>query len=343
MTGAHPTGLAIDPDALGRWLTSRGEEVSGTLEARRIGLGQSNLTYGLSDGAGRRWVARRPPLGTLLASAHDVAREHRILSALSSTDVPTPAVVGLVEDAVVSDAPVLVVEHVDGLVVDRMETAESMTPEQRHRTGLELAGVLAALHALEPEAVGLGDLSSRSPYAERQLKRWSRQWEASRTRDLPDLDRLTAWLHDHVPAGGRLAVVHGDLHIRNVIVDPDTVRVRAALDWELCTLGEPLADLGSTLAYWPEASDPPIGLFGASRLPGSTSRREIAEAYATASGRDLDDLAFWEVLGMWKIAIIAEGVRRRALDEPANAAEGGPPAAHLIDGLVDRALELVGP
>jgi aminoglycoside phosphotransferase (APT) family kinase protein len=274
------TERMLDFAALARWLVDRGEPVAGELQAKRIGLGQSNLTYGLSDAAGRRWVARRPPLGTLLASAHDVAREHRILVALAGTGVPAPSVIGLVDDPLVCDVPVLVVEYVDGLVIDRIEVAEGLLPNQ-----------------------------------------------------------LTAWLRTHVPEQSYLAVVHGDLHLRNVIADPVTC---AALDWELCTLGDPLADLGSTLAYWPEAGDEPNGLFEAYRLPGFATRAEIAEAYAGGTGADLAALPFWEVLGPWKIAIIAEGVRRRVIDEPANAAEGGPPAAELIDGLVDRALERAG-
>lgn len=334
--------VALDSPALGRWLADHGVPVTGALTATRIGLGQSNLTYELRDEASGRWVARRPPRGHLLASAHDVAREHKVLSALDGTQVRTPEVIGLVRDPAVCEVPVLVVDYVDGLVVDRMAVAESMTEDQRHRVGLELAGVLARLHAVDLDAVGLGDLASHSPYAERQLKRWARQWDASRTRDLPRLDELTGWLSHHVPSSAGLTVVHGDLHMRNVILDPESARVRAALDWELCTLGDPLADLGSTLAYWPEPSDPSIGLFEASRLPGFASREEIAEAYAAEAGADLGALTFWEVLGMWKIAIIAEGVRRRALDEPANAAEGGPPPAEMIDGLVDRALDLAG-
>ena len=256
-----PAEVALDVAALGRWLASRGEPVAGALSARRIGLGQSNLTYGLTDAEGHRWVARRPPLGTLLASAHDVAREHRILAALAGTDVPTPGVIGLVDDPAVCDAPVLVVEFVDGLVIDRMEVAEALAESQRHRVGLGLAEVLARLHRVDLQAVGLTDLASNSPYPLRQLKRWSRQWEASRTRDLPALDRLTAWLESRVPAQAPIALVHGDLHVRNGILDPGSCEVRAALDWELCTLGDPLADLGSTLAYWPEAGDEPIRPF----------------------------------------------------------------------------------
>jgi aminoglycoside phosphotransferase (APT) family kinase protein len=251
-------------------------------------------------------------------------------------------VVALVEDPAICDAPVLVVEYVHGLVVDRMSAAEALTPQQRHEVGLELARVLARLHAVDLDAVGLSDLASHSPYARRQLKRWSRQWEASRTRDLPDLDRLTAWLEDHVPAATSLTVVHGGLHIRNVILDPVSAGVRAALDWELSTLGDPLAALGCTLAYWPEPSDPPSGLFEASKLDGFATRKEIAETYAAESGRELGALTFWEVLGMWKIAIIAEGVRRRSLDEPANAAEDGPPTVELIDEMVARAIQRAG-
>jgi aminoglycoside phosphotransferase (APT) family kinase protein len=338
----HGSAVALDPAALGHYLAEQGITVTGAISATRIGLGQSNLTYELTDEAGRRWVARRPPLGHLLASAHDVAREHKILSALAGTQVPTPGVIALVEDPAICDAPVLVVEYVDGLVVDRMTAAQALTHEQRHEVGLELARVLARLHAVDLDAVGLSDLASHSPYARRQLKRWSRQWDASRTRDLPRLDRLTAWLSDHVPAANSLTVVHGDLHMRNLILDPVSARVRAALDWELCTLGDPLADLGSTLAYWPESSDPATGLFEASRLAGFATRKEIAETYAAESGRELSALTFWEALGMWKIAIIAEGVRRRAIDEPSNAAEGGPPTVEMIDALVEKAIQRAG-
>ncbi|NQD89511.1 phosphotransferase family protein [Paenarthrobacter sp. CM16] len=343
LSGTAEVGtVALDTVALRVFLQGEGITVAGEISAKRIGLGQSNLTYELTDEDGSHWVARRPPLGNLLASAHDVTREHKILSALARTSVPTPRVVALVEDSAVCDAPVLIVEYVDGLVVDRMPVAEALTHDQRHQIGLELARVLARLHAVDLDAVGLSDLASHSPYAQRQLKRWSHQWDASRTRDLPTLDRLTAWLTDNIPADTSLAVVHGDLHIRNVILDPVTAGVRATLDWELSTLGDPLADLGSTLAYWPEPADPPSGLFEASTLDGFASRQEIAETYAAESGRELGALTFWEVLGMWKIAIIAEGVRRRAMDEPANAAENGPPTVELIDAIVAAASKRAG-
>lgn len=336
---AEPS-VALHAEPLTDWLRSRQVQVSGSVELRRIGLGQSNLTYSITDGAGARWIARRPPLGHLLASAHDVGREFRILSALADTNVPVPGVVGLCEDPAVSDTAVLVVDYVDGLVVDELPIAESLGRRQRHRIGIEMGRVLANLHAVDIEAVGLDSLASHSPYAPRQLKRWSRQWKDSRTREVPALDELTKWLWSHAPAPGDIALVHGDFHIRNLICDPQTGSVRAALDWELSTLGDPLADLGTTLAYWPEPSDPPLGLFAAPQLPGFASRAEIAAEYAVASGRDLGDLAFWQVLGMWKIAIIVEGVRRRAIDEPANAAEGGPPDGSLVDKLVEQAWQV---
>ena len=330
--------MTLDVKALGRWLCSEGHPVSEPLTAHRIGLGQSNLTYLLTDAAGRHWVARRPPLGHLLASAHDVAREHKILTALTGTGVPVPGVVGLCRDAAVADVPVLIVEYVDGLVVDSAQTAEAMSPGLRHAVGLELGRVLAGLHGVDPTAAGLGDLASHAPYAPRQLKRWSRQWADSRTRDLPDLEKLTGLLHDRIPAPGDLVLVHGDFHLVNLIVDPSSGAVRAVLDWELSTLGDPLADLGSLLAYWQEPGDPPLGLFNASRLPGFPSRAEVTAAYAERSGRDLAALNFWHVLGLWKVAIILEGVYRRALDEPENAARPGTlPDRDVVDRLVAQA------
>jgi aminoglycoside phosphotransferase (APT) family kinase protein len=328
--------MALDVTALGHWLRSLG--VAEPLTATRIGLGQSNLTYLLTDRAGRRLVARRPPLGNLLASAHDVAREHRILTALAATGVPAPGVVGLCRDPAVADVPVLIVEHVDGLVVDRHETAQAMSPVLRRAVGLELGRVLADLHAVDLASAGLLDLASHSPYAQRQLKRWTRQWADSRTRDLPELEKLTALLHDRVPPPGDLVLVHGDFHLVNLIVDPSSGAVRAVLDWELSTLGDPLADLGSLLAYWQEPGDPPLGLFNASRLPGFPSRAEVTAVYAERSGRDLAALPFWHVLGLWKVAVILEGVYRRALDEPANAARPGSlPDRDVVDRLVTQA------
>ena len=329
--------VALDVAALAAWMRDRGVEVTGDLTATRVGRGQSNLTYRLQDADKNAWIARRPPLGELLASAHDVVREARILAALQGTEVPVPRLAGVCEDPAVADVPVVVMEHVDGVVVDRMDVAESLDPAVRRELGLNLARTLAHIHAVDVDEVGLGDLASRSPYAERQLKRWSRQFEASRTQERPDLDRLTELLRATMPPPGDLSLVHGDFHIRNVIVDGSTGGLRAVLDWELSTLGDPLADIGSTLAYWPQEGEAASGLFAASTLPGFPTREELAREYLEVSGRDPQALAVWHTLGVGKVAILSEGVYRRTLDNPANTAEGGAPTPERIQTVIDHA------
>jgi aminoglycoside phosphotransferase (APT) family kinase protein len=334
--------VAVDLDVLGAFLRADGVEAAAPFSAVRVGRGQSNLTYLVEDAAGTRRIVRRPPRGHLLDSAHDVQREYRILAALEGTDVPVPAVIGEYDDPALAETPVVVMAYVDGLVVDRPEIAEATSAELRAALGPSLARTLAKIHEVDLAEVGLLDLASHAPYAARQLKRWSRQWEASRTRDLPALDRLTDLLRRTMPEQRELTLVHGDFHIRNVIADAGTGDLRAVLDWELSTLGDPLADIGSLLAYWPEATDPPTGLFSASTLPGFVDRREMADVYLAASGRDGADLDYWHVLGLWKIAVISEGVLRRALDDPRNSADGGPPEPSFVDSLIDRAWTTAG-
>ncbi|WP_016882431.1 MULTISPECIES: phosphotransferase family protein [unclassified Rhodococcus (in: high G+C Gram-positive bacteria)] len=332
--------VGIDTAAVARWLHTTGVDYTGTLTFDRIGLGQSNLTYLVRDRVGGRWVLRRPPLGHLLASAHDVAREARILSALQDTAVPTPRVFGFTEDPAVTDVPLLLMEFVEGQVVDRMSEAQALTPERRRAIGLSLPRTLAKIHAVDLEQTGLIDLASHKPYAQRQLKRWAGQWEQSKTRELPALDDLTRRLVESVPEQHELTLVHGDFHLRNVITSTDTGDVTAALDWELCTLGDPLADLGSLLAYWPEPGETFGGEFPASTLDGFPDRAEIAQVYFDETGRDLKDLGFWHALGMWKVAVIAEGVMRRARDEPQNKAAAGTPTVERIDALVEKACDI---
>ncbi|CAM4202532.1 phosphotransferase family protein [Janibacter anophelis] len=326
----------IDTTAMTAWLAER-VDVEPPLAYERVGLGQSNLTYLVTDARGVRIVLRRPPMGQLLASAHDVAREHRILAALQGSDVPLPVVHGLCEDPAVADRPVLAVSFVEGLVLDERADAEGLSPVARHAVGLSLADTLARIHAVDLEAVGLTGLASHKPYAARQLRRWSGQWELSRTREVAELDRLTVRLHGREPEPGEVTLVHGDSHLRNVIVDPDDARVRAILDWELSTLGDPLADLGTLLAYWPRPGDPPTMRFDASTVEGFASREELVEHYVAASGRDVSALPFWHGLGLWKLAIILEGVRRRQLDDPRNLTAMGELPAEAVDQLVDAA------
>lgn len=321
-------------DALTGWLVGLGVGLQAPLAYERVGLGQSNLTYLVTDAKGARLVLRRPPLGELLASAHDVAREHRILSALQGTDVPLPRVHGLCEDPAVTDVPVLAVSYVDGTVVDERPDAEALAPVARHAIGLSLVDTLGRIHGVDLTAVGLDDLASHKPYAARQLKRWSGQWELSRTRELPALEQLTERLRALEPESGEVVLVHGDSHLRNVIVDPDDASVRAILDWELCTLGDPLADLGTVLAYWPQPGDPPTMRFDASMVEGFATREELVERYVAATGRDVTHVPFWHGLGLWKLAIILEGVRRRQLDDPRNLTAMGRIPAEAVDELV---------
>ncbi|GAA2080943.1 phosphotransferase family protein [Aeromicrobium tamlense] len=327
----------IETGPIAAWIETLGIDAVGPIEFTRVGAGQSNLTFLVTDAADHRWILRRPPLGTLLASAHDVEREHRIMSGLQGTGVPVPTIHGFTKDPSVTDAPIMLMDFVDGRVLDTIEAVESVPEETRREIGLSLASTLGEVHAVDLEKAGLVDLASHKPYAERQLKRWHRQWEQSRTRDLPIVDDLAARLSANVPQHQDLALVHGDFHLMNVITDPSAGRVTAVLDWELSTLGDPLADLGGLLAYWPQADDEIITGFRGPTMPGFPSRAELVEEYARATGRDVSAIGFWYVLGLWKIAIIAEGVLRRSIDDPRNTAVTGQISSELIDELMQRA------
>jgi len=327
----------IDAEAVGRWITGLGIGAGGPFTFRRIGLGQSNLTFLVDDAAGQRYALRRPPLGEILASAHDVVREHRILEGLQETDVPVPTIHGLCEDPSVSDVPLMLMSYVEGLVLDGPEDAEALGESQRHAVGLGLVDALARIHAVDLTATGLVDLASHKPYAARQLRRWSRQWELSKMRELPALEEFTRRLEASAPEPGEIVLVHGDCHPRNVIVDPAQGTVRAVLDWELASLGDPLADLGTVLGYWPQVGDPPTVRVGVTTLPGFAQRAELVEEYARLTGRDVSAVPFWTSLGLWKLAIIIEGVRRRQADDPRNLSAAGQFPAGAVDALVDYA------
>jgi len=333
------TIVGIDPAAVTRWFNELGIGFTAPLRFERIGLGQSNLTYLVCDADDRRWVLRRPPLGDLLASAHDVVREARIMAALELTDVPAPRILGVAQDPGIAEVPLVVMEFIDGQVVDTMAIAESLAPQRRRQIGVSLPTTLAKIHAVDIDAVGLSDLASRKPYAHRQLKRWAGQWERSKTRELPELDDLTRRLVAAAPEQRELSLVHGDFHLRNVIVSRDSGAVIGVLDWELSTLGDPLADMGTMLAYWPEAGEG-VGDFAASTLDGFPDRAELARIYLEQTGRDPHALNYWHALALWKIAIIAEGVMRRAMDTRENKAASGTPTLKWIDALVGAAREV---
>jgi aminoglycoside phosphotransferase (APT) family kinase protein len=325
----------IDLDAIVGLLRQCGQKAAAPLEVEQIGAGQSNVTLRLTDHALNRWVLRRPPLGEMLESAHDMAREYRVLAALQHTPVPTPAVFGLGEGR--GGATMLLMEWVDGLVIDGRTSAERLPPAIRREVGYSMVEALTRLHAVDPDEVGLGDLASRRPYAERQLKRWLRQWEASRTQECPGVEELARRLQAAIPDQHEVRIVHGDFGLSNVLLDGDRGRVRAVLDWELCTLGEPLADLGTLLAYWTQQADERLFPNDATAAGGFVPGDELVAAYCEATGRDPASVAFWHALALWKLAIIGEGVRRRALDDSRNAQRTGIPGPELAEKLVARA------
>lgn len=328
----------VDFSAISEWIGGLGIGAVSPLTFERVGNGQSNLTYAVSDAGGSRWVLRRPPLGHLLASAHDVVREYRILTALQNTGVPVPKMIALTEDAAVSDVPLVLMSYVDGVVLDSVTKASAIGESVRASVGHSMTSALANIHRVDLESAGLLDLASHKPYAARQLKRWTTQWANSKSRDVPAIDSLAERLAANIPDQRELTLVHGDFHLNNVITSPSDGSIVAVVDWELCTLGDPLADIGGLLAYWPEAGDAVAGPFMTSTLPGFPSRAELTADYAAKTGRDVSAVGFWQALALWKLSIIAEGVMRRAEADSRNRAGAGSPTTSLIDDIVARAL-----
>ncbi len=313
----EPAALpGLDLPAVTRWLTGRGL-ADGPLTATLVAGGRSNLTYVLSSSAGPV-VLRRPPLGHVLATAHDMAREHRVLSALHGTAVPVPRPLALCPDADVTGAPFYVMEFADGLVVRTRGDAAGLPDDGRLAVVDAMMGTLADLHAVAPDAVGLGDFGRPAGFMERQVRRWGAQLDASRSRDLPGVDDLRSGLGASVPASDAAAVVHGDYRLDNLVVGPpgapDAYAVRAVLDWEMATLGDPLMDLGAALAYWVQADDDEM-MQAARRqptdLPGMPTRAEVVAAYAERSGLAVDDWLFYEVFGLFRLAVILQQIWAR--------------------------------
>ncbi|HET6772883.1 MAG TPA: phosphotransferase family protein [Acidimicrobiales bacterium] len=301
----------VDVARVTEWFRAHAADVEPPLRFDLVAGGRSNLTYRVTDAADHAWVLRRPPLGQVLATAHDMGREHRIIAALASTDVPVAPVVGLCTDESVNGAPFYVMGFVEGLVARDAKAAGALTVGARARAGEQIADVLARIHAVDPDAVGLGDLGRKEGYVERQLKRWHGQWQKSKTRELPVVDEVHAALAARVPEQGPAAIVHGDYRLDNCLLRPDG-SVAAVLDWELCTLGDPLADVGLLLVYWTDRDDARPALLDApTALEGFPTRAEVARRYAGASGRDVDDVAYFVALGYWKLACILEGVYAR--------------------------------
>ena len=342
MSGVFPEDLG----ALDAWLGAHVESFRGPSAARKFATGQSNPTY-LIEAASGRYVLRRKPPGKLLKSAHMIEREFRVLKALRATGFPAPRPLALCEDPSVSGTAFYVMDFVDGYVLrGPAEAAAALDEATRMAAGLDLVDVLVAIHHLDVDAIGLGDLARHDGYIERQLRRWHRQFgqsqqqarEAGVYRPVPLVDEVHDLLAEQVPAQQGTALVHGDYRLDNTIVSADG-RVRAVLDWELCTLGDALADVGTLMAYWgsgpgPGTASDPLQ-FAATALPGFPSRADVAERYAARSGRDLAGLGFYVAFAQWKLACIGEGVFVRYAANAMGA--GGSDAAAIGRNVEDRA------
>ncbi len=339
-TGRTPEG--IDADGVTAWFARNVPPATAPLRFELIAGGHSNLTYAVTDAGGRRWVLRRPPLGQVLATAHDVAREHRIISALGPTAVPVPPAVGLCEDPSVNGAPFYVMEFVDGHVVRTPAEAEQLGVAARRHAGESLVDVLAAIHGVDLDRVGLADLGRHGDYVPRQLRRWYGQFQESEGQVPGGLGlRAVHETHDalsaHVPEQQGVAIVHGDYRLDNCMLGDDG-NVVAVLDWEICTLGDPLADLGLLCVYWTDPGGPAVLPQAApTALDGFPRSAELVQRYAEHSDRDLSQLGYYVAFGYWKLTCIIAGVYARyaggAMGEvPAEQVEG---FRRMLDMLAD--------
>lgn len=303
----------IDEERVAAWLDANVEGVSSPYTYERIGGGRSNLTFAVTDVAGTRVVLRRPPLGPVLATAHDMTREFRAMSAMAPTPVPVPEMLGLCTDEAVNGAPFYVMTLVDGEVMDTAEKAIDVSPSGRERLADHLVEVMASLHALDVDEVGLGDFGRREGYVERQIARWSKQWAGSKTRELPVVDEVAVALSKQLPVQQGVGVVHGDFRFGNCVVDTTAGRVAAVLDWELCTLGDPLADLGYLGVFWSDGSERAGTVYDPTSVGGFGSFEDAVERYAKQSSRDVSGIQFYVAFQLWRSAVIMEGVYARYL------------------------------
>jgi aminoglycoside phosphotransferase (APT) family kinase protein len=323
------------------WLARTTPQLRPPLTFERVAGGRSNLTFLVVDADGRRIVLRRPPLGPLAESAHDVGREHRILQALSPTAVPVPRPLGACADPGVLAAPFYVMDFVDGVVLRDEADAAAFPVPSRAQVGPAMVDVLAELHAVDPAAVGLERLGRGADYVDRQLRRWQRQWDATSRPAVPAVAAAHALLVRDRPAQQRTTLVHGDFRIDNVVLHPSG-SVAAVLDWELCTLGDPLADLGMLSLTWIAPGEPRDALMiGTPTAAGGFSpRAQLVDRYARRTGADVGALAYYVALAYWKLAVITQGMH----DRYASGAMGGSDAeyagtlAHKVGLLAEEAI-----
>jgi aminoglycoside phosphotransferase (APT) family kinase protein len=350
-----PPGIP-SPSRLQGWINDTiGGEPAELTGIQLIAGGRSNLTYRLTVGD-RSLVLRRPPLGHVLPTAHDMSREYRVLTALSGTAVPVARPVAFCADTEVVGAPFYLMEHVPGSVLRTRQDTASLTEAQARELSEHLADMLAAIHGIDVDAVGLADLGRGAGYLRRQLGRWQRQWDLSVTREVPGYPELVARLASRLPGEGETTLVHGDFRLDNVLVAlaPEP-RITAVVDWEMATLGDPLADLGLTLVYWtdpgedgwltPEqqAAAGPLAAgvsTDATASPGFLSRAQFAAGYAQRTGRDVSRIGYYVAFGYFKLAVVLEGIHARYLQNQ-TVGEGFHQDGLAVPALVARAHEVL--
>ena len=333
---SDPPGL--DLARLGDYLAREAPDlVAGPLTGEVIAGGKSNLTYRLVDATGQAVVLRRPPLGHVLPTAHDMAREFRVIAALHPIGFPVPDPLHLCSDVDVIGAPFYLMSYVDGRILRTEADFAQLSFADATRAGELLVDTLAALHATDPGAIGLADFGRPAGYLDRQVRRWYEQWERSKTRELASLEAVAAGLRDALPESGPPAIVHGDFRLDNVMVDHGVTRILAVLDWEMATLGDPLADLGLLIVYTELAADglaPTQPRYGP-ELGFPTSQQLIAR-YADQTGRDPGKVGWYVALGYYKLAIISEGIHARFL-QGKTVGPGFERMGAAVPMLIDRA------
>lgn len=294
------------------WLADHVPDLVPPVRYSLIAGGNSNLTYRCEDAKGNLYVLRRPPLGKVLQSAHDMNRERRIIEALKDSAVPVATNYGVCQDPAINDADFYVMGYVDGVVLNDEEDAAHLSHAQRRSASKHLIDILCRLHAINPDDVGLGDLGRKEAYLARQIKRWSGNWEAVKMDDIPAMEESGRLLTEQLPEQIGVAIVHGDFRLGNMIVADG--EVKAVLDWELCTLGDPLADVGYLLNNWVSPDDvlgPGEGYHAPTTAGGFITREEIAEQYAANTGRDLAQINYYRAFSYWRLASIAQGAYKR--------------------------------
>jgi len=339
--------VGINPANVTAWFAANVPEAKAPLSFSLIAGGHSNLTFKVTDSAGQAYVLRRPPTGHILATAHDMAREHKIISGVARAgNVPVPPAIGLCEDDSVNGAPFYVMGYVAGVVLDTADAVKQAFPEPDVRaiTGNHVIEVLANLHSIDVDGVGLGDLGRREAYLSRQIRRWRRQWEDARTRELPAMDTIADELERTMPEQVGSGIVHGDYRLGNMMTGSDG-RIAAVLDWELCTLGDTMADVGYIMNNWTEPDEKSPTGRGAVGAPtaagGFPTRAEFLEKYSQLTGRDVSRVDYYRAFQYWRLAAIVEGVLNRYLKGVMGGEADTDAFRQQVDGLAESAQVLL--